>query len=112
MQLSRCLSTFCRHIFPPYSGLKYKQNKTPETRRLKIERLFLAGFFFDLQLDPEDRGNKFLRNVSGLTHDFTELYPRRFRSIIAQSVSSLPRRPVFDLRSGHVRFVEDKVTQV
>jgi hypothetical protein len=34
---------------------------------------FLLGFFFD----PEDGENMFLRNVGGLSTDYTALYPRR-----------------------------------
>jgi hypothetical protein len=48
---------------PPHSGLKGKQSK--ETSIL------------DLLFNPDEGGDILLRNVGGLSTDYTALYPRR-----------------------------------
>jgi hypothetical protein len=79
----RCLSTFWRNIFYPSSVLEWKASNNTETSKRQTEHLLYAGFSLDLQLDPEDRGNKFLRNVGGFIHDYAELDPTRLDRVIA-----------------------------
>jgi hypothetical protein len=41
-----------------------------------LATFFHAGFLLDLFFEPEDGGDKFIRNVSWFSTKYTALYPR------------------------------------
>jgi hypothetical protein len=58
------------NVLPPSSV----QNGKP--RKKEAKGLFLAGFLLGLLFEPEDGGEKFLRNIGGVPPNYTALQQR------------------------------------
>jgi hypothetical protein len=64
----------CEHDNEPSGSINYCEIEERACHLLL--RWFLAGLFFE----PEDGGDMFLRNVGGLSTDYTALYTRTWYS--------------------------------